>query len=379
MSSSLAKSNRNSSVELLKIIAIIFIVLSHVIQTLCSPNSNMVTTNYIVNLNQATTNFQNLILAIFRSSGAFGNAVFFSCSAWFLIDSKKFSKQKWLDLFLNVWFISVISFVIVFALRSGNIEIKQIIKSFMPTWFNNNWYLTAYLLFYPVHPILNLTIEKMNKTQHLRLVIVLVFLYSILNVIRGSFFSSDIIIWIMIYYTVAYVKKHLTEISNNKLINYLFVFFGAFGQIALVCGTDLLGLRFERFSESLLRWNNNCNPFLIITAIALLNVFRNMEFKNSVINYISSLTLFIYLIHENILFRKYHRPLLWIYVYEHYGYDKILFWALLITVIVFAFGLICSIIYQQTVKRIVDITSKKAYIIIVRIWNKIEKHLLKIK
>lgn len=74
---------RNSSIELLKIIGIILIVMSHVIQTLSSSNSMVGIQDYILNISIATTNIQYLILAMLQSSGSFGNTIFFVCSDGF--------------------------------------------------------------------------------------------------------------------------------------------------------------------------------------------------------------------------------------------------------------------------------------------------------
>lgn len=44
-----------------------------------------------------------------------------------------------------------------------------------------------------------------------------------------------------------------------------------------------------------------CNPFLLAMSIAMFNIARNIHFKNRFINYISKLSLLIYIIHENII------------------------------------------------------------------------------
>ena len=104
---------RNSSIELLKIFGIFLIVINHVIQTLHEPNSNFVNNDYILNLDMATTNIQQLILSILRYSGSMGNMIFFICSAWFLLDNDKTNKKKLLQILMDVWVASVIILVVV--------------------------------------------------------------------------------------------------------------------------------------------------------------------------------------------------------------------------------------------------------------------------
>ena len=82
---------------------------------------------------------------------------------------------------------------------------------------------------------------------------------------------------------------------------------------------------FAIFDNKLLRWSTFCSPFLLITAISMLNIARNIHFNNKIVNYISSLSLLIYIIHENQLLRTFYRPLMWNYVYNQFGYVDILF------------------------------------------------------
>lgn len=69
-------SRRNSSIELLKIVGIILIVISHVVQTLHSNNDYVIENDYILDISTATTNIQQLILTILRYSGSLGNSIF---------------------------------------------------------------------------------------------------------------------------------------------------------------------------------------------------------------------------------------------------------------------------------------------------------------
>ena len=147
-------SRRNSSIELLKIVGIILIVISHVVQTLHSNNDYVIENDYILDISTATTNIQQLILTILRYSGALGNSIFFICSAWFLLDNDTVDKKKILHMLMNVWVISITILIAVYIIRGGNLQIKLIIKQILPTTFENNWYITCYLLFYPLYPLI---------------------------------------------------------------------------------------------------------------------------------------------------------------------------------------------------------------------------------
>ena len=369
---------RNSSIELLKVVGIILIVISHVVQTLHSNNDYVIANDYILDISMATRNIQQLILTILRYSGVLGNSIFFICSAWFLLDNDKVDKKKILHMLIDVWVISITILIAVYTIRSGNLEIKLIIQQILPTTFENNWYITCYLLFYPLHPFLNWLIKSMEQKTLLKSTLTLLFLYVCVNyVLPGHFFSSRIILWITIYFAIAYMKYYLVDLSSDVRFNILLVGIGFVGNIGIVCLTNFLGLRFEIFSDKLLRWNSNYSPFLLLMAVSMFNVARSIRFENNIVNYISSLSLLIYIFHENLLLRTFYRPQMWDYVYKHFGYEHILIWTFLLVVLVFSFGLITSIIYRNTMEKIVTIICDWLYPILQKIYKKIESTIMR--
>lgn len=373
------KSKRNSCIELLKVFGIFLIVISHVIQTLHTQNAYVAENDYIINISRSTTDIQQFMLALLRYSGTLGNTIFFVCSAWFLLDSEKASKKKILQLLVDVWVVSIIILIVVYIIRDGNISKNLMIKQIFPTTFNNNWYITCYLLFYPLHPFLNWIIKKMEQKTLLKATLVLFFLYGCANyILPGLFFASSLVLWITIYFTIAYMKYYLTDLSNNMKSNILMLVIGLVGNLGIVCLTNFLGLHFGMFSNKLIRWCLFCSPFLLLVAISMLNIARNMRFDNRFVNYISSLSLLIYIIHENMLLRTFYRPVLWIYVHNQFGYEYILVWLFVLVIIVFAFGLIASIIYKHTIQKAVTTVCSWLYPVLQKIYRKIEKKILKL-
>ena len=83
------------------------------------------------------------------------------------------------------------------------------------------------------------------------------------------------------------------------------------------------------------------------------------SFKNRFINYISKLSLLIYIIHENIILRTYFRPAMWNYVYKRFGYSDVIQWVFIISFIIFIFGILCSILYVLTLQRFLTYGAKK--------------------
>lgn len=211
---------------------------------------------------------------------------------------------------LDVWTISVIVCCTVLFLRSGDLSFKLLIKQFFPTTFSNNWYMTCYILFYPIHGVLNKALSRMTQRDILCFATISGFIYiGIIFIKSGLFFSSPLLLWIVLYIILTYMKRYSMWITNAKL-NVDLLILSLTINTALIIGTNYLGLHINFFSDKVLRWWNNCNPFLLIAAFSLFNLVRNVHFKNKTINYISSMSMLIYVIHENDLLRTYYRPAL---------------------------------------------------------------------
>ncbi len=87
-------------------------------------------------------------------------------------------------MFMETWSISIILLIITYVVLHGNISSKILIKSVFPTTFSNNWYVTCYLLFYPIHPILNDIINRMDQRKLFRSTAVLVVLYIFMDFLK---------------------------------------------------------------------------------------------------------------------------------------------------------------------------------------------------
>lgn len=316
----------------------------------------------MLDITKATTNFQYIVLLIFRHFGVWGNSLFFICSAWFLLKATAYKKKKWFFMLVEIWTVSIIILIVTYAILHGGISAKIIIQSIFPTLFGNNWYVTCYLLFYPISPILNRVIDGMSKRQLLRSASALALLYIFLDFIKGDwFFPSTLILWVTIYFVMAYLQKYLMFFADSIKNNVVFALANAVCFVGLILLTEVGGLHIAFLSEKMMRWGNNCNPFIIFMSIAMFNIARNVHFKNRFINYISSLSLLIYVIHENLIIRTYFRPAMWNYVYTNYGYNNLIGWVFILVVITFLFGIIAAALYSVTIQKFVKKISNRLY------------------
>ena len=353
------QTDRQSGIEFLKVFAIILIVISHCVNSLIADNLD---TNAIFDIKHSSTDIQNIILIIMHHFGVLGNSIFFVCSAWFLLESTSYNKRKWFRMLVEIWTVSVIILVISSFVMKGSISPRLVVRSFFPTLFANNWYMTCYLLFYPIHPILNKIICLMNQKTLFRVAVALAFLYIFMcNIDVEWFFCTPIVLWVAIYFVIAYMKKYMPTFQNDIKANW--ILFGCSTAILLsaILLTNLIGLHIVYFSMNVFHWVSKNNICIILMSISLLNIVRQAHFVNKAINYISKLSMLVYIIHENIILATYARPKMWSLIYNNCGYKYVLGWVFVVSMVVLAFGFLSALAYKLLLQKKVNKVSDSLY------------------
>lgn len=109
-----------------------------------------------------------LYFSLFPSIWSVGEFFVFACSAWFLLESASYRKEKIFSMLCEIWSVSIIVLLITYRLIPQKMSTTIFIRSLFPTTFSNNWYMTCYMIFYAIHPVLNKIIQEMNQIQLFR-------------------------------------------------------------------------------------------------------------------------------------------------------------------------------------------------------------------
>lgn len=303
-------------------------------------------------LDIANWDISHIFVQLTNFLGPIGNNIFWICSCWFLIGDNRMSKRKLFGLILDVWLISVIILGFVYLDLDGNIEKEHIKRSFLPTLFENNWFITCYILMYAVHPLLNMAIERLTQRGLFRTALSFTLLYIILSAVTpGHFFPSMPTIWVAIYFIVAYIKLYLDEPSKNVRFNIICIAISLAAIIGSVVTLNYLESQKGIRLTNVFIWNSNQSPFVILLALSIFNIARNYRFENKAVNYLAGLTLFIYLIHENILLRTYYRPEIWNKIFDIDGYEYLALDCFIFSAIAFIVSVILSSVYFSLIKK----------------------------
>lgn len=172
---------------------------------------------------------------------------------------------------------------------------KFSLKLFDANLFVRSWFIQAYLILYLLSPALNLVIEKAGKRTHLYMLLGLLsmeFLYDFCATDRifGGGYSG--MHFIILYLLAQYIKRYgICAIIER----YAFLWF-VLVVVVLTC------FRFWLISHGypeIKRIGQYSSPFIIFTAICMLLGFKRLKIKSTIINWIASSSFAVYLIHTN--------------------------------------------------------------------------------
>ena len=341
---------RNSNVELLKIFGMLLIVISHIALTM-NGLANDLTKEALFHISYASKNINDIILRVFAYGGYIGNAIFFTCSSWFLCNTKELKKERVWQMITDIWFISVI-IALIYFLSPVNVTSTYLIRSLFPNILSNNWYTTCYLLFYAFVPLLNKALEVTDRQQYERMIITLSLLYfGIGFVLPKNFETNYLIMFFVIHIIVFYIRKFREDIYENTKLSYVILAISSFCLLTLIIVLNVLGLNISLLNSKMMWFGNFQNPFIITIALSLLMISLNRTFYNKLINTVSSVSLFIYIIHENSIFADYTRHNIGAFLLNTYGQNNVIVITLLFAIALFVIVTIIAYVYQKTIMK----------------------------
>lgn len=88
---------------------------------------------------------------------------------------------------------------------------------------------------------MNRIIKDLNQKNLLKITTVLFLLYCVCNSLYDSFFSSVIIMWITLYFFIAYIKIYMIELCNNIKVNGIVLIIGISIIVFLIVFTYIAG------------------------------------------------------------------------------------------------------------------------------------------
>lgn len=341
------KNNRESNIELLRIVLMLMIISHHVIvhgfglKNITSQSYNVNNSTYI-----------EILLNSFFVIGVNG---FVFISGYFGI---KFNLKRIISIAIQAISYSVVFYLALCLINKIDFDFVSFIKSFFPISRNIWWFITTYIGLYFIAPFLNTGIKNIPKNE---LLYILTGLF-ILNCISSFVFVGisnngyDLFNFIFVYLIGRFAKQNDLRIKHS-------------GVTLLICTgiITVLGLGLVYINKFPLVWHlfYYNNPIIILSAISIFFIFLNLKIGyNRYINNIAQLILGVYMIHDYPNIRNYISGIVELL---KNNYSQALLPLILIALILSIF-IVCSLIeylrlclYNPIFKRVNDSLIIKEY------------------
>lgn len=280
---------RHSNLELLRILAALFVVILHYnMGTAFASTANM-PVNYG-------------ILLFFESLSLCAVDIFVMISGYFLCTAKQVKIWKVLRLFMDVSIMSALIYSLKCILGDQFFTLREFLLSFIPL----NWYVSVYAGLYLLFPFLNHIVQNRTRSQYQFMLLVFFLVLSVwASVIEvpaalfgpsynalspiglsGNDDGYTLVNFLLMYFLGAYFRLHESaEFSPKRRNRALCVYLGV-AVVSTMISTVALGWLISY-----------CNPLIVIQAVAIFVVFQNIRIQSKLINSIAGCAFGVYLIH----------------------------------------------------------------------------------
>lgn len=297
---------RNVSIDALRVLAMLFIVIWH-------------STNHggLDALSYGLTPF-NSIVHLIQAFTCVSVNVYVLISGYFLC-TQVFRPSRLLKIIVQVLFYSWVLFIICYKINPSLFSAKDYLHFALPISYRLNWFVTTYIGLYLLSPALNFLIKNLGQKRHLAFLVLLILSTSVWHDLLPSSFGLDVydgkrLSWfIVLYFIAAYIRLYVNA-EKLKTRRYFAIYIlscisiwiiWAMTQFAIQRGapaeaSNYMGKYFYMYSSS----------FVLLSSICLFIGFLGLNWKgrklmNKTIFAIAPLTLGVYLIHDNYIFREF--------------------------------------------------------------------------
>lgn len=267
------KKERNSSIEMLRILAMLGIVIMH---------TNGAVMEHASGTGFAWTQIEN---GIFNA----GVSIFVLISGYFGI---RRSTQKLIELESTVILYAVLSALV--GCYFGKASILSIIKAFIPVSTNCYWFISCYILLMIFSPYINRAIDSMSELQHRQLLLLMsaVFLVAptviYYSVLGGG--GKNVINMLLLYFLGSYIRKYsLDERFDKKSLLKILIATTALNVLL----NSLISI--ATGGKPHIPFARDCSVFIVIEATVLMMFFMKVEFHSNFINRVAKHVFAVYL------------------------------------------------------------------------------------
>ena len=298
------KAQRQSNIELLRIIAMVLIIFHHfIVHGVLNYDlpAMILPFRYIPS---------NIVSQLIASGGKMGVDLFVIISGYFMVnitlDSGKMKKRLKI-LIGQIWFYSITIFLFNYFAKIIQPNLSMIVKVFLPVCYGTYWFATAYVVLYLFVPYINNVLANLDQNGNRRLLITLIVIVSLLPTFLPNSFSlcvNSVSQFILYYVTGAYLRRYPLQWHH---LRESWIGFGIFVLATLTMWSSVIILnllalfKHSRFLYSNTFYFSSSQSFVIYAmAVGLFIWGKHWPIpSNRFINTVASTVFGVYLIHDN--------------------------------------------------------------------------------
>lgn len=293
----LNKTQRNSSIELLRIISMLLIVIFH----FCGRAYNLFSPELLTNAN---TELSKILL---HSLGQTGVPIFMFISGFY---GMKFKKNRLIDMMIQCFIYTTVFYLIACIIKPELWGTRVfVLNLFGPS---TQWFFYSYVVIYLFSDAINDFLKGLSFKQFTLIVILLLYFSIGLWIMKSS--ALNVFSLFELYVIARYTRLHLYERINRYAVWLVLP------TILLYLLPAFIGWQFNCIDKIQPYVNKYYNPFLIILCVPLIITADKYTFYNKYINSLASTALACLFIHANSYFPSFAIPL---FHFEEYSIIRI--------------------------------------------------------
>lgn len=351
------KTERNSSVELLRIIAMAFVVLAH-----SSIHGRFPETESAVPFNYYLLDWLCL--------GNLGVDIFVIISGYYLC-TRDFRIRSLFKLLVQVWFFSYFSLVIYLAC-GYSISGQELIRAVFPVIFGEYWFFTAYFVLLLLTPHINLFLAHAARVQLRTCLYSMLVLWCLIPTLTTKDMAgTPLLQFVMLYLLGAYLRLYPQNIFSHPRFRRAVEAISTLLLFASSVVLSLLGEQVPMVSGHETTFYSRTSVLVVGLAVGIVAsaVYRK-PWTNRYVNRVASCAFGVYLLHDNPLLRK---PLwsVWFRNNAFYNSEILIFRILVSAASIYLGGIVVEFLRQKTVERPMIALLEKGYAALKCLTNRI--------
>lgn len=329
---------RQSNFELLRIIAMLFIVMRHF-----ALYGGLDETGSEIMLNK-------VFITLVGPFGKLGVDIFILISGYFLAEKSKVTVRKTVKLWSQVFFYTFSIFIVSVIINPDNFSVSGLFENVFPVAYPGLWFVKTYFMFFLLTPFMNMVLQNLSKRSHETVIVLFFVLWCIVPTnAQDGFQLCDLLWFCYLFVAASFIRKYEDEIKLSPV--KCFVLFAVVFVILFLY--KLAGMKFDVIMEIYKPYTID-SVFNLLCSLFLFMGFKNINIKNKkvciFINTVASATFGVYLIHEN----RFIRNILWQRIFNPMKFvnsSLLVPYAMAATLIVFAVCICIDLIRMKFIEK----------------------------